>query len=338
MMIQNNNSNSSECIVEIIKSIYANYPQNNELINARVKLETEHFQNDLELINYFQSLDIEDRKKLSCMQFCESLLLSDLFGYVLNPLPAHYICGNCKFLEFSKEPVYRLSDKICPDCGILLNKNGTDIPFIEKNFSGHYSIRSNKKLTEEELKFNTLNEELKRPECFEKKNPKVNWFSRLNFFYKKNSLFDNLKEDLNIPTDIFNFNYRIDAFRDLNSQKKKNSNLLKYIIVNDYISFEDYLKITCLQRGTINNELLNFSDIQFFSREGVYRYLKTKIYDKQILSKTYNNIKFGRIERISSDILNIFEKNFIMKIKEFVYLWSESYFYAHNINRKKFNK
>lgn len=81
----------------------------------------------------------------------------------VNPLSPHYYCTGCHYYDFDSEEVKKFSgmagcdmpDKLCPVCGLPLNKDGFDIPFetflgfkgdkepdIDLNFSGEYQSRA----------------------------------------------------------------------------------------------------------------------------------------------------------------------------------------------------
>ena len=83
----------------------------------------------------------------------------------VNPLSPHYYCKKCHYSDFESEDVKKFAgmagcdmpDKICPQCGEKLVKDGFDIPFetflgfkgnkepdIDLNFSGEYQSKAHK--------------------------------------------------------------------------------------------------------------------------------------------------------------------------------------------------
>ncbi len=81
----------------------------------------------------------------------------------VNPLAPHYFCSHCHFSDFDSEEVKKyggssgcdMPDRVCPNCGETLNKDGHDIPFetflgfygdkepdIDLNFSGEYQSKA----------------------------------------------------------------------------------------------------------------------------------------------------------------------------------------------------
>ena len=83
----------------------------------------------------------------------------------VNPLPAHYLCPNCKHMEWGDTQEYDcgvdMPDKVCPECGTPYLKEGFTIPFetflgfnadkepdIDLNFAGEYQGTAQKYVEE----------------------------------------------------------------------------------------------------------------------------------------------------------------------------------------------
>lgn len=83
----------------------------------------------------------------------------------VNPLPPHYLCDECRSIEFDHSETYGcgadMPDKVCPKCGVKYRKDGFNIPFftflgfkaekepdIDLNFAGEYQTQAHRDCVE----------------------------------------------------------------------------------------------------------------------------------------------------------------------------------------------
>ncbi|MBP7652556.1 hypothetical protein KA977_03985 [Candidatus Dependentiae bacterium] len=335
-------SENNKFIDKILVKFFEKYPRNNELVNKRIKNEIEYFENHQEILCFLNNLSNEKKILMTSMHFCESLILSTLMKFQLNPLPPHYICDICKHIEFSELPVYNLPDKNCPVCRNPLGINGTDIPFIPEYVKNCFEISIDGSLSIAELQDLISFTEFEITK-FEKNIISLN--NTIEFI----KIWQNVKvkpKELNQYSssvkNLFSQNFRLNLFWDIikkSTGKKHKSEIMQYVISNDFISFEEYLKLSCLKHSTLKNtDFTDFLGIEFYSQERIYKYLSEKITDYNLLLDTFRKIKYGKAESITKDIIDIFDEEFIFFIEQIIYLWRESHFYAFDLNLRIYEK
>ncbi|MBP7793090.1 MAG: PolC-type DNA polymerase III [Candidatus Goldbacteria bacterium] len=136
-----------------------------EIINNRIKKELDAIiSNNYATLYYLAKKMVEQSLKDGYIVGSRGSVGSSLVAFLcgiteVNPLPAHYLCNKCKYVEFLSTDVVGvdLPDKICPACNEKLVKDGYNIPFetfmgfqgekmpdIDLNFSGEYQERMHK--------------------------------------------------------------------------------------------------------------------------------------------------------------------------------------------------
>lgn len=135
------------------------------LIKERIKIELNSILNNgFGIIYWIAHLLIEKSNNAGFLVGSRgsvgSSLVANLIGISeINPLPSHYLCLKCKYIEFVPEvdDGFDLPEKKCNHCNILMQGDGHDIPFatfmgiegdkvpdIDLNFSGEYQSEAHK--------------------------------------------------------------------------------------------------------------------------------------------------------------------------------------------------
>ncbi len=155
--------NSETKLVELVyENAYKTYGKNlPEIVEKRIKRELEPINKYGFSVVYWisqklVSKSLNDGYLVGSRGSVGSSIVATLSKITeVNPLPPHYICKNCQYVEFVNNPKtssgFDLPTKNCPKCDNKLNSEGQTIPFetflgfdgdkipdIDLNFSGDY--------------------------------------------------------------------------------------------------------------------------------------------------------------------------------------------------------
>ena len=168
-VIENSDKDLTQICYEKAHSMYgANLPK---IVEDRLKKELDSIIKNGFAVMYIiaQKLvwkSVEDGYLVGSRGSVGSSFVATMSGITeVNPLSPHYYCDNCYYSDFESDYVKSFSgmagcdmeDRVCPNCGRKLSKDGFDIPFetflgfngdkepdIDLNFSGEYQSKAHK--------------------------------------------------------------------------------------------------------------------------------------------------------------------------------------------------
>lgn len=157
-------SSNENLKIEIYKKAYEIYGQNiNEFVKSRIQHELDSvINNGYSVVYWFSHLLTKKSLEDGFLVGSRGSVGSSFIAWLLkisevNPLPAHFICKNCKYFEFIKncESGFDLNPINCKNCNELLTSDGHNIPFetfmgfegdkvpdIDLNFSAIYQSKA----------------------------------------------------------------------------------------------------------------------------------------------------------------------------------------------------
>ncbi len=162
-VIENSDGQLKELVYGRLKELYGDNPE--KIITDRVEMEMDtilgrHF----DVIYMSAQKLVADSNAHGYLVGSRGSVGSSLVAYLagiteVNSLPAHYLCPDCYYTDFASGKGYGcgadMPDRLCPNCGREMKKEGFDIPFatflgikgdkvpdIDLNFSGEYQANA----------------------------------------------------------------------------------------------------------------------------------------------------------------------------------------------------